>query len=204
MGRFIVIEGMDGAGTTTQVALLVERLGGHGDSVVATREPTEGPIGRVLRAALRAEPGSPDIRTLPWLFAADRADHLQRTIEPYLERGSWVVSDRYYHSSLAYQSLTMPLDRVMALNADFRVPDLTVYLDVPVDVALDRIKDRSEREIYEYREKLELVDARYRQVITVLGKRGDRIVVLDGTHPAREVSELIWHEVKKLGAALGA
>ncbi len=120
MGRFIVLEGLDGAGTTTQAALLAEWLGARGE-VVQTREPTAGPIGRLIRSSLRAEPDSPAETSLPWLFAADRAEHLTRVIEPALARGAWVISDRYYHSSLAYQSLVQPLERLLALNP-FRAP----------------------------------------------------------------------------------
>jgi dTMP kinase len=192
MGRFIVIEGLDGAGTTTQVERLVDTIRARGQAVLATREPTSGPIGRIIRQTLRAEPDAPAVATLPWMFAADRADHLSRTVDPALADGTWVVSDRYYHSSLAYQSLTLPLDDVLALNGMFRVPDVTVYLDVPVGVCLDRIERRGgEREIYEHRERLQLISRHYRTVIDTLWARGEPIVEIDATGTADEVQQRI-------------
>jgi dTMP kinase len=191
MSRFVVLEGLDGAGTTTQSARLVATLRSRGANVVATREPTDGPVGRVIRQVLRAEAGSPDVHALPWLFAADRADHLWRTVEPALARGEWVVSDRYYHSSLAYQSLTLPLERVHALNADFRVPHVTIFLAVPVDVCLERISGRPEKEIYEERDRLVKIEAAYRRVNDFLRARGEPIVELDGTRPPDEVEAAV-------------
>jgi dTMP kinase len=190
-GKFIVIEGLDGAGTTTQVERVVEVLRTQGIDALATREPTAGPVGRIIRQVLHADLQAPNVQTLPWLFAADRADHLFRTVLPTLDAGRWVVSDRYLHSSLAYQSLTLPLERVHALNADFRIPDLTVFLDVPVDVCLHRMEGRSEREIFEHRDQLERISASYGRVIDLLRQRGDRIEVLAGTEPVEAVTQAI-------------
>ena len=143
---FLVLEGLDGAGTTTQSERLAQALSARGE-VVLTREPTDGPVGRIIREVLRGDQRAPTVDTLPWLFAADRADHLTRKVEPALRRGAYVVSDRYYHSSLAYQSLTLPLEDVSALNS-FRSPHITFFLDVPVDECLARIGKRGgEREI---------------------------------------------------------
>ena len=190
-GRFIVIEGLDGAGTTTQVDRVVSALAARRIATVATREPTDGPVGRLIRRVLRAEPDAPDVRTLPWLFAADRADHLYGKVLPTLDSGKWVVSDRYLHSSLAYQSLTLPLERVHALNADFLSPDLTFFLDVPVDVCLTRMDGRSEREIFEHREQLEQISASYTRVLDFLEAKGQRIVRLDGTQSPEAVTGVI-------------
>ena len=152
MSRFIVMEGLDGAGTTTQVVELVRALEAAGQPATRTHEPTDGAVGRLIRATLRDQPDAADRRTLPWMFAADRADHLHRVVEPALADGRWVVSDRYLHSSLAYQSLELPLEQVFALNRAFRVPDLTLFIHVPVQVGLDRIEARgATRELYEHR-----------------------------------------------------
>lgn len=188
---FLVLEGLDGAGTTTQCERLVASLRAMGREVVQTREPTGGPVGRIIRGVLGGEPDAPTVETLPWLFAADRADHLGRTVSPALARGAVVVSDRYYHSSLAYQSQTLPLADVAALNR-FRSPDLTLFLDVPVGDCLARIQARGgKREIYEHREKLERIASAYEEVLALVEARGERVVRIDGTATPDEVHTAI-------------
>lgn len=181
MAPFIVVEGLDGAGTTTQVARLVARLERQGRAVLATREPTGRAVGQLIRRVLSGDPNAPSRHTLPWLFAADRKDHLDAVIEPALASGVVVVSDRYYHSSLAYQSLVQRLEQVHALNATFRAPDLTVFVRVPPAVAVDRIQARgAAREIFEHRDALERVDAAYGRVLARLSAAGERIHEVDG------------------------
>jgi dTMP kinase len=153
-GLFVVLEGIDGSGTTTQLLALERELGERGIPVVATREPTSGPVGGLLRGALekrlRDASGSEvslDWTTLALLFAADRRDHLVREIEPALERGALVISDRYYLSSLLYQSATSPegagaLPWLVALNSKARKPDLTLVLTIDAEVAEARRKTR--------------------------------------------------------------
>ncbi len=199
MGRFVVIEGIDGAGTTTQAARVTEALRARGDGVVQTAEPTDGPIGRLLRRVLRQEQGAPDPASLPWLFAADRADHLANRVVPALAEGGWVVSDRYVPSSLAYQSLERPMEDVAVLNAAFPLPDVTVMLDVPVDVALARVLARGGvPDRFERRDTLERVASAYDQALAWVQARGGVVVRLDGTRPIFEVTASI------LGALPGA
>lgn len=199
MGRFIVIEGLDGAGTTTQAERLCASLAQAGVEVVRTAEPTGGPIGRMIRAVLRGEPDAPSRASLPWLFAADRADHLARLVEPAVARGAWVVSDRYLPSSLAYQSLDHPLELVASLNACFRAPDLLIMVDIDVDTALARITSRgAAREIFEERAALEQVAAAYGKVIPTLVARGWRVVRLDGAASIDEVAARIDAAVRAL------
>jgi len=200
MSRFIVLEGLDGAGTTTQGARLAGWLRAAGREVVETREPTAGPIGRLIRSSLRGEPDAPSERALPWMFAADRADHLDRLVLPALARGAWVVADRYLHSSLAYQSLVVPLDEVYVLNRTFRVPDLTLFVEVPVEVALGRIEARGgPREIFEHRERLIAIRDAYHRVVERLRARGDVIVEVDGTTTIEAVEAEIRAHVSGLG-----
>lgn len=202
MGRFIVFEGLDGAGTTTQAALLVEKLQAAGETVLATREPTDLPVGRLIRAALRGEADAVARSTLPWMFAADRADHLARTVGPGLERG-WVVSDRYAPSSLAYQSLDVPLDLVWGLNQGFRAPDLTIFLKISAPVALARVVSRAgQREIFEEEETLRRVAHQYAVVFDRLRARGDRIVVIDGAQGIDAVEAAVWTAVTGLSPSL--
>ncbi len=199
MGRFIVIEGLDGAGTTTQAQRLADHLR-EGSEVVQTHEPTDGPVGRVIRATLQRAAGAPLAASLPWLFAADRSDHLARTVVPALQRGAWVISDRYYHSSLAYQSLDHPLAWVHTLNQHFRVPDLTLFLGLDVEVCLARISARGEaREIFEERQALERISARYDAVLELLGGLGEPIVRLDADRSIDALALAIREQVEALG-----
>lgn len=114
-GRFIVLEGLDGAGTTTQTERLASLLRSEGHDVVTTREPSDGPVGTMLRQALTGRLGLPQGRgplaqeTLALLFAADRTDHLHARILPALEQGKVVLCDRYVLSSLAYQGASLPM-----------------------------------------------------------------------------------------------
>lgn len=199
---FIVLEGLDGAGTTTQLARLATWLEAQGRTVVRTHEPTDGPVGRLIRRTLQRDADAPAPSTLPWMFAADRADHLARLVEPALARGEVVLSDRYLHSSLAYQSLQQPLESVWALNATFRVPDLTLFVEVPVQVSLDRIAARGgEREIFEEEERLVAIRDSYHRVLDRLRDRGDRIVTLDGTGSIDAVEAAIRPHVEALWPA---
>lgn len=201
MGRFIVIEGLDGAGTTTQAERLCAALVARGLEVVRTAEPTKGPIGRMIREVLRGEADAPSKASLPWLFAADRADHLARVVDPAVARGAWVVSDRYLPSSLAYQSIDHPLEQVASLNATFRAPDLLIMVDIDVDTALERITARGEaREIFEERVALERIAARYAEVMPGLIARGWRVVHLDGAQSIDEVAAQVGAAVRALGA----
>lgn len=196
LAQFIAIEGLDGAGTTTQVARLVARLTADGQPTHRTFEPSDLPVGKLIRASLRQDAAAPNRTTLPWLFAADRADHLDREVQPALDRGEHVVTDRYVPSSLAYQALEVEMDVVWTLNAHFRAPDLTLFVHVPVDVALERIGARNAlREVYEKRDLLERVAANYETALTRLEARGDRIVRIDGTLPIDGVADAIWAAV---------
>lgn len=150
-GCFIVLEGIDGCGSTTQAKLLAERLRERGRDVVLTCEPTSGPVGTLIRKALQRRlvgetPDGPSRfswATLALLFAADRVDHVKELIEPALLAGKWVVSDRYDLSSLAYQSLSAAsepdvLPWLRDINRFIVRPDLTIVIDVPADVAQER------------------------------------------------------------------
>lgn len=196
MARFVVFEGLDGAGTTTQAARLVDAWRAEGAEVFATREPTDGPIGRRIRETLRAAEGSAPRAVLPWLFAADRAEHVLGRLEPLLAGGTHVVSDRYLPSSLAYQSLDHPLDLVDGLNRWFRVPDVLVQIDVSVDTALQRIGGRgAERDIFEARDQLEAIRAQYEVVYDLLAERDWPIVRIDGEAPVDEVTAAVFAAV---------
>jgi dTMP kinase len=182
-GLFVVLEGLDGAGTTTQLGRLADALRGQGRAVLTTSEPSTGPIGMLIRQALKGRAVQPDGAhlshdTLALLFAADRVDHLHSEILPALEEGTVVLCDRYVLSSLAYQGANVPMAWVAELNARAPAPDLTLFLDVNLRTAAARRARRGGApEIYEQDDHQRRTAAQYRRAIS---SRRDRVVHLDG------------------------
>ncbi len=161
-GRFIVLEGIDGAGKSEQAARLCEWLRGRGERVVATREPTDGEFGRRYRSWARGDLEAEPDEVLE-LFLRDRREHVRELILPELARGAVVVCDRYVHSTLAYQiAHGNDRDHVTALMHDesFPEPDLVLWLRLPVPIALARLGPTA-TERYERAAFLEQVDAEY-------------------------------------------
>ena len=184
----VVIEGIDGAGTTTQARLLGAALEERGVSAHLTREPSDGPIGKLLREILAGAHAPTDAATLALLFAADRADHIQREVNPALERGQVVISDRWYHSSLAYQGSEEDRAWIAELNRRARRPDLTLLLEVhPDEAARRRTAAARSEELFDALEIQRRVAAGYRQVVDALGAQ-ERIDVIDGARPVGEVA----------------
>jgi dTMP kinase len=204
-GRFLVLEGLDGAGTTTPAAILAARLVARGRRVHLTSEPSAGPVGRLVRRVLRGTiaggDGRPlDQRALALLFAADRVDHLAGEVEPRLASGVDVVSDRYALSSLAYQSAaTGDLAWVEAINQEAPAPDLTIFLEVRPAVALRRRYAASaEREIYEVPAFQRRVAAAYRRALRRLRARGERVAVVDGEPDVEAVADAVDRAARAL------
>ncbi len=202
-GRFLVLEGIDGAGTTTQVAKLVERLRVEGTRCVrATREPSDGPIGSLVRQVLTGRivaPGgrAPGWATMALLFAADRMDHVESEIDPVLAEGGVVVSDRYDASSLAYQSVSSgrggerAIDWIRQLNRHAMRPDLTVVLDMPSELAAARREARGEpAQLYEQNEVQRALAAFYRDLARHMPD--DKIVVVDAKGSIDEVHARVY------------
>jgi dTMP kinase len=205
-GKLIVLEGIDGSGTTTQLERAVAYLAARGHPAVATREPSLGPVGRLLREALlgklRMPDGAPmDGRTMALLFAADRVDHVQREIEPHLAAGTSVVSDRYLLSSLAYQAEEADRAWVAALARGIPAADLTILLDVPVEVAARRRAAAGRPvERYDADSYLAKVAGNYRQLAQ--GQAG--VVVLDGTGSKDEVTAAVCEAIAaRFASAIG-
>ena len=205
-GRFIVVEGIDGAGTTTQARRLGERLKGSGRRVHVTAEPSGGPIGALVRQVLsgrlrgRAPAGEFDAEALALLFAADRLDHARAEILPALEAGIDVISDRYTLSSLAYQALTTGAPRwIGAINSRAPAPDVTLFLRVGHTVAFARRRSASHaREIFEEAEFQRRVARAYERAIKTLRRAGQRVEILDGAAPPDGVSAAIDRVVGSL------
>jgi dTMP kinase len=199
----IVIEGLDGAGTTTQVRLLHARLS-RKHSVYVTYEPSEGPVGLLIRAALEHRVQVDDA-TLAALFAADRMDHLyhmtgQGGIAAYLARGDYVLTDRYHLSSLAYQGMTLDWAWIWDMHARCIRPDLTLFVDVPVAVCLERIaQGRGEHfDLFENQGALTRARESYLSSIERLRELGETVAVVDGDAPPAEVETRIWVHVEPL------
>jgi dTMP kinase len=198
-GKLIVLEGIDGAGTTTQA----ERLGRHfGERVHVTREPSDGPIGTLIRQILRGEHQPFDHTSLALLFAADRADHLRREIDGQLQKGVHVVSDRYVLSSYVYQSLFVDGEFVRIINRYARAADLTLFLEVPVQVALDRRQTRGmPDELFDPIDFQRRIAAEYAAEAARLTER-ENVQVIDGSRPTDQVFSDVLHQVEALiGAA---
>jgi len=195
-GRFIVLEGIDGSGTTTQAARLVASLRAAGHEVVGTREPSDGPLGVLLRQALTRRLVGLSDRALALLFAADRLDHLASVVEPALADGKVVVSDRYVLSSLAYQGMRMPLGWVEGLNAAARPADLTLYLAVdPRTAARRRLGRGGTTELFDADEVQRAVAQAYGRVVRKHA-RAQHVVQVDGRAPPDEVAREILSRVR--------
>jgi dTMP kinase len=195
-GRLIVLEGLDGAGTTTQARRLAEHLRTRGIAAHLTREPSDGPVGRLIREmltgrhALASEPISQS--TFGLLFAADRLDHLQREVDPQIAAGVTVISDRWYHSSLAYQGTGADRDWITALNARARRPDLTLFLEVRPEIAAQRrVAAGRVQELFDDLQMQQDVEVGYRATIAELTAHGERIEVIDGELPLDAVFQQI-------------
>lgn len=207
-GVFIVVEGVDGCGSTTHSRLLAKALKAGGREAVLTCEPSNGPVGGLIRQILQRRLFVADATgprgfawtTMALLFAADRLDHLDSLVLPALEDGSIVVSDRYDLSSLAYQSATSPdadmaLPWIRELNARAVRPDVTIVIDVPAEVAEERRQGRGGvEEMFEHRalqERLVHIYARAEALVP-----GDRIVHVSGVGTLEEVAARLLAAVR--------
>lgn len=199
-GLFIVFEGGDGAGKSTQVRCLSRWLGERGIPHVVTREPGGTPLGARLRDLLLHSDVAPTDRAEALLFAADRAEHVQTVVLPALARGDWVLCDRYIDSSVAYQGGGRDLDpRQIATLSRWATAgltaDLTVLLDVPVQVGASRRRgaaDRLEAESVRFHEQ---VAQRFREQAR---RAPERYLVVDATLPKEEISAVVLARLGRL------
>ncbi|MET8046029.1 dTMP kinase [Streptosporangium sp. NPDC005286] len=200
-GMFIAFEGGEGSGKTTQSRLLAIWLRDQGFDVVQTREPGSTKVGMRLRAILLdAVHQGLSARSEALLYAADRAEHVEKVIHPALQRGSMVISDRYVDSSLAYQGAGRALDiedvkRINGWATGGLVPDLTVLIDTPPSVGLARLggaADRIESEPLEFHERVR------REFRTLAAAEPDRYLVVDGTLTQERISSLIYDRVREI------
>jgi dTMP kinase len=198
--NFVVFEGCDGSGTSTQLELLRRRFGGGLPKLVCGFEPTDGPVGRLLRGALR---GNPRLcpQTMAHLFAADRAEHLYGTggIAELANGGSLVVSDRYTLSSLVYQGLECGDALPRTLNSGFPAPELLLFFDIDPETALRRIENsRETKDIYERLGFQTRVRERYIKLLDACREEGSAAAIIDASAGVSEVSEAVWQAIRAL------
>ena len=193
--NFIVFEGIDGAGTSTQIKKIVES---NPEKYIATAEPTGLPTGKFLRRMLGGE-FQVDEKTNAYLFAADRCEHIfgKGGVKELCESGKIVVSDRYFFSSLAYQSVSCGLELPMLLNSQFPLPEYLFFFEINPEISLGRVNARNEhKEIYENIEAQKKIAALYEKVISMYesdpAKREEmKIIRIDATKSIEEISNLI-------------
>ncbi len=197
-GRFIVFEGIDGSGKSTQARLLAEYLQFTNKQVYLTREPTTRPIGVLIRQALSGDFEVAE-STMAAMFLADRLDHIQNDVDGILKalgQGIDVITDRYFWSSFAYHSLTLDMEWVVSIHKkvmELCPPDITIYLDLEVANSLQRIDNRNEAtEIFENEETLTKVSNNYKEAFSKYGK-GMNIKFIN----ANQKIDTIQQEIRK-------
>lgn len=198
---FIVIEGLDGSGGTTQSRLLKEWFIKEGHKIHLTCEPSHGPIGALIQKSLSSSetPARISDRVLPYLFAADRQAHLDEEINPALLEGKMVISDRYYHSSLAYQGLSIGLSRVASLNEHFQKPDITFILWLEPEISFHRIQKRGEPlERFETLDRLRNIAEAYDDVYAYCISQGETIHKIDARQSIEEIHLSIRQHIHAL------
>ncbi len=200
--NFAVLEGGDGSGTSTQLALLEKRLAetqAGSPAFFPTFEPSSGAVGKLIRAALKNE-----IRlqpeTLARLFAADRNEHLYAAngVIERCRKGELVVSDRYALSSLVYQGIECGDELPRSLNAAFPLPELLIFLDIDSETALSRLKNRESLEIYESLEFQKKVRAKYLSLLDDYRRSGVKVALIDAAQSPENVAAEVWSAVSKM------
>jgi dTMP kinase len=190
-GIFIVIEGLDGSGKTTQANMLAKNLAKN-HTVLLTAEPSRGKIGTFIRQGCLYEKKRLPTEAEALLFAADRIEHMQNELEPALSEGKIVICDRYIFSSLAYQgSAGLSLKWIETINARALEPDFSIFIDVPPQLVLERLQRKKS-----VMENLD-TQAKVREVYLQFVEKGDLILV-DGDKPKDVVAEALYSKVVSL------
>ncbi len=187
-GTFIVLDGPDGSGTSTHATQVVKTLGNAGKKALLTAEPTNGPVGKLIRTLIRAKKPL-DHHCLQLLFCADRAQHMAEVIQPALQQGRIVVCDRYVPSTLAY-GLAGGLDRgwLKLITTEFRRADLTIFLLPPFPVSFERVEARKgARDAFEQRQFQQEVHRHYKR----LSEEDISILTIDSSAPKQQIADQI-------------
>jgi dTMP kinase len=201
-GKFITLEGGEGTGKSSQAARLAERLGTAGFTVVRTREPGGSPGAEAIRSLVVSGDGDAwSARTEVLLMFAARSDHLERVIKPALERGDWVICDRFADSSRAYQGVGGGIEQGFIEMLDAVVvaddqPDLTLVFDLPVKTGLARAMGRGEAETRFERKGLEFHQRLREGFLAIAAMHPERCAVIDADGSIEAVADRIWAQVE--------
>lgn len=199
--KFITLEGIEGSGKTSSLKSITDLLDKKNISYIVTREPGGSSIGKELRAIL-LDPDteiSPEVELM--LMLSDRKDHVEKIILPNLEKGNWVVSDRFMDSSIAYQGGGRQLDKKLIISLtdylNLPQPDLTLLFDLPVEISLSRVKARGELDRFE-KEELEF-HKRIRNTYLELAKNNsNRIKIIDSSKKIESMLNNVKQAIEKL------
>jgi dTMP kinase len=190
-GAFICIEGIDASGKTTQAHRLVRNLRRIGLDVVYTTEPSTGEIGKLIRDHVLNRKKRVPVAVEALLFAADRVDHVDKEIKPALQKGKIVICDRYVYSTLAYQGAAdLDLNWIEQINQFALVPDLALFLDVSLEVVIERMQSKSEKSVMETLQNQRRVCEVYLKMV----KEG-RLMRIDGNKPVNALAAEILRVV---------
>ena len=193
IGVLVNLEGIDGCGKSTQSKLLLEKLEGEGEKVIILKEPTKRPHGQKLWDVLHGKRKATNEEILE-LFVLDRIQHVEEKIQPALDDGTVILMDRYYYSSMAYQVAGgIDVEEIREKHVFAPKPDVVLIFDLPVSVALERVKGHSDADEFEKEEHLEKVRVAY------LDLENDPLVrIVDATRTPEEIFEDVWRLVSEV------
>ena len=200
-GNFIAFEGIDGSGKSTQIGLLAERLKKEGVCCYTTMEPTNAPVGSLVRQVMTGRIRM-DNKAIAALFAADRLDHLLNEVDGIaskIEEGTTVLTDRYYFFFFFYHSVDVPMEWVIRANEQSALilrPTVNLFIDVDPDTALERIaRNRFHQELFEKKSRLVEVRENYKKAFDLLAGE-EKYTVIDGNQSREAIADNIWEAVR--------
>ncbi len=193
IGVLVNLEGIDGCGKSTQSKLLLEKLEGEGEKVIILKEPTKRPHGQKLWDVLHGNRKATNEEILE-LFVLDRIQHVEEKIQPALDDGTVILMDRYYYSSMAYQVAGgIDVEEIRKKHVFAPKPDVVLIFDLPVSIALERVKGHSDADEFEKEEHLEKVREAY------LDLENDPLVrIVDATRTPEKIFEDVWRLVSEV------
>lgn len=201
-GKLFVFEGLDGCGKTTQLKMIADRLNALSVACVTSKEPTDSEIGKLIYKILKNEIKA-DNRVTSALFAADRLDHIladDGLKDLIYNKRKVVLCDRYYMSSYAYQGVETELGWIMEINGQAvneLKPDCHIFIDITPELAMERLKSRTNFDIYEKLESLKKIYENYHRVIDMIKAR-ENIVIIDGSKDLDEINDDIWKVIERM------